>query len=248
MTKSSVKFALLTRLRHGDLHNFKTSTGSNIAAAEQLEVTIAHFGDWYRLRRYPEFSKKLSRRLKRHLGKTWDELWPPELREQIDRMQSLNFTLKEVATYQDVPLCRLSEKQDLPALCYSDMSVETRELQTISRELIRQSKSRRILSSRESMVVEKLFGLAGSPPATLDEIATEWSVSRERIRQISVKAIDKLKRSPSLVAPLASFAGFQVEQKRLRKMDEERLAAESCSLREKFDGQPEPTYTGMGTR
>jgi RNA polymerase primary sigma factor len=48
------------------------------------------------------------------------------------------------------------------------------------------------------------FGLTDGQPRTLDEIGTEYGVSRERIRQIETKAIYKL-RHPSRSNLLRDF-------------------------------------------
>ena len=45
------------------------------------------------------------------------------------------------------------------------------------------------------MIVEARYGLAGHAPRTLDDISRELRVSRERVRQIEVRAITKLRRA-----------------------------------------------------
>ena len=60
------------------------------------------------------------------------------------------------------------------------------------------------LSEREAGVVSMRFGLTDGQPRTLDEIGTEYGVSRERIRQIETKAIYKL-RHPSRSNLLRDF-------------------------------------------
>uniref|UniRef100_UPI0038B2706D RNA polymerase sigma factor RpoD n=1 Tax=Ndongobacter massiliensis TaxID=1871025 RepID=UPI0038B2706D len=49
------------------------------------------------------------------------------------------------------------------------------------------------LSDRERKVLELRFGLNDGVPRTLEEVGREFSVTRERIRQIEAKAIRKLK-------------------------------------------------------
>ncbi len=53
------------------------------------------------------------------------------------------------------------------------------------------------LLPREALVLRRLYGLDGERAATMDEIGAEMGVTRERIRQISLKAQRKLAR-PSL--------------------------------------------------
>lgn len=60
--------------------------------------------------------------------------------------------------------------------------------QEISRSLLK-------LTSREAEVLRSHFGLDGIKPLTLDEIGHEFSLTRERVRQIKEKAIRKLRSS-----------------------------------------------------
>ncbi len=49
------------------------------------------------------------------------------------------------------------------------------------------------LTPKEELVIRKRFGIGGDAPKTLEEVSLEFNVTRERIRQIQVKAIKKLK-------------------------------------------------------
>lgn len=61
-----------------------------------------------------------------------------------------------------------------------------------------------ILSEQERFIISHRFGLEGFEIKTLDEIGKLMNVSRERIRQLQIRAIQKLKR-PSLLKRLAPF-------------------------------------------
>ncbi|MCU1462923.1 MAG: polymerase, sigma 70 subunit, RpoD subfamily [Acidimicrobiales bacterium] len=63
------------------------------------------------------------------------------------------------------------------------------------------------LSDREQRVLELRFGLMGDRPRTLDEVGKEFSLTRERIRQIEAKALSKL-RHPSTPPALRALAAF----------------------------------------
>ena len=52
-----------------------------------------------------------------------------------------------------------------------------------------------ILSIREADIIRYYFGLNGKYPKTLEEIGEEFSLTRERVRQIKEKAIKKLKQT-----------------------------------------------------
>jgi RNA polymerase primary sigma factor len=49
------------------------------------------------------------------------------------------------------------------------------------------------LSEREQQIIGMRFGLFGAETATLDELAARFSISRERVRQIEAKAMEKLR-------------------------------------------------------
>lgn len=49
------------------------------------------------------------------------------------------------------------------------------------------------LTARERRVLELRFGLADGQPHTLEEVGEELGVTRERIRQIEIKALEKLR-------------------------------------------------------
>jgi len=52
------------------------------------------------------------------------------------------------------------------------------------------------LPERERQVLEYRFGLTGGQPKTLEEVGERFDVTRERIRQIQLTALQKIKSSP----------------------------------------------------
>ncbi len=60
------------------------------------------------------------------------------------------------------------------------------------------------LSPKEQNIIKKRFGIGEDTPHTLEEVGLEFDVTRERIRQIEVKAIRKL-RHPSRSKWLREF-------------------------------------------
>ncbi len=60
------------------------------------------------------------------------------------------------------------------------------------------------LSAKEQSIIKKRFGIGEDMPHTLEEVGLEFDVTRERIRQIEVKAIRKL-RHPSRSKWLRAF-------------------------------------------
>jgi RNA polymerase primary sigma factor len=62
------------------------------------------------------------------------------------------------------------------------------------------------LTEREARIIRLRFGVGGGRRHTLDEIGNEFTLTRERIRQIESKALQKLRRS-SRTAALRAFIG-----------------------------------------
>jgi RNA polymerase nonessential primary-like sigma factor len=60
------------------------------------------------------------------------------------------------------------------------------------------------LSAKQREVVERRFGLHGHPVSTLEEVGREIGVTRERVRQIQMDALRKLKR-------ILELEGFSVD-------------------------------------
>jgi len=77
--------------------------------------------------------------------------------------------------------------------------LETKELKQIIRDALTS-----VLNKREESIVRLRFGIDGEREHTLEEVGQEFKVTRERIRQIEVKAIKKLKRA-GRVYPIKSF-------------------------------------------
>lgn len=70
-----------------------------------------------------------------------------------------------------------------------------------------QEKIREILNTlteREQQIIIMRFGLFEQPPQTLEEVSRHFKLTRERIRQLEVKIIEKL-RSPELLRLLEGF-------------------------------------------
>jgi RNA polymerase nonessential primary-like sigma factor len=49
------------------------------------------------------------------------------------------------------------------------------------------------LSERQRLVIERRYGLGGAEPATLEALAAELGLTRERIRQIQTEALARLR-------------------------------------------------------
>lgn len=54
------------------------------------------------------------------------------------------------------------------------------------------------LTEKEQDIIQKRFGLNGQPVMTLEELGEQYHVTRERIRQLEIKALYKLRRCAQL--------------------------------------------------
>jgi RNA polymerase nonessential primary-like sigma factor len=135
-------------------------------------------------------------RAARHLSQSLDhEPSPEEIAAMLDkpiadvkRMLGLN----ERVTSVDVPLGRDSDKSVLDAIPDEqnvDPSVllQDEDIQACLELWLRQ------LNEKQREVVEYRFGLHGREVATLEEVGNELGVTRERVRQIQLEALKRLR-------------------------------------------------------
>lgn len=136
---------------------------------------------------------KVSRSLMQGLGR---EPRPEEIAEAMD--MSLDKVLKIMKVSRDPislesPIgeddCRLMDIISDPSSSSPLDMLETKELNRIMRNALCTN-----LSNGEEGVVKMRFGIDEDKEYTLEEIGKKLNVTRERIRQIEVKAIKKLKR------------------------------------------------------
>ena len=50
------------------------------------------------------------------------------------------------------------------------------------------------LTDKQRRVLERRYGLGGAEISTLEEVAAELNLTRERVRQIQIEALDQLRR------------------------------------------------------
>lgn len=73
--------------------------------------------------------------------------------------------------------------------------------ETAHREIIRENITELLeyLSAREQKIIKMRFGLDDGIPHTLEEVGKEFNVTRERIRQIEAKVLEKLRMHPMAI-------------------------------------------------
>lgn len=118
--------------------------------------------------------------------------WPTsEVRELMRFSQQPVSLEKSVGDQEDSELIDLVE--DKTAESPDEAAAESIQRETVWRALS-------MLSDRDRKVIEMRYGLDGRKPATLDEVAQELGLTRERVRQIEHSSLKQLKRLPEAIA------------------------------------------------
>ena len=105
----------------------------------------------------------------------------------------------------DAPLIQGEEENMYDTLLSKDTSTPDKELlkDSLRKEIERALNK---LPTREADIIRLNFGLNGKPTHTLEEISEELNLSKERIRQIKIKSIKRL-RHPVLCGVLKAYLG-----------------------------------------
>lgn len=94
----------------------------------------------------------------------------------------------------DMPLIEFIPSKDKPI----EIVAEEMELRNIIKEVLS------TLTEKEQKILTMRFGLNGEEPQTLENIGHEFKITRERIRQIQDKALEKM-RKPARSSKLIDF-------------------------------------------
>ncbi|MFN7176266.1 MAG: RNA polymerase sigma factor RpoD [Thermaurantiacus sp.] len=153
-----------------------------------------------------ETINKLVRASRQYLHETGREATPEELAERLsmplDKVRKVLKIAKEpisletpVGDEEDSQLVDFIE--DKNAIIPVDAAVHSNLKETVTRVLAS-------LTPREERVLRMRFGIGMNTDHTLEEVGQQFSVTRERIRQIEAKALRKLKH-PSRSRKLKTF-------------------------------------------
>ena len=117
----------------------------------------------------------------------------------VSRMLKLN----EKITSVDTPIGGDNDKALLDVLADEDMNTPDSQVQDedISKSVIKWLNE---LNSKQREVLARRFGLMGYEPATLEDVGAEIGLTRERVRQIQVEALKRLRE-------MLSSQGLSVE-------------------------------------
>jgi RNA polymerase sigma factor (sigma-70 family) len=165
---------------------------------------LYNFGSTVRVPVYLQKAMKHVKQAMERLGNS--NATPEEIAAEADLGVSLvqsALAASRSTLSMDTPILGGDEGGGLADLLGDDESVYSTEMEDISlREGIQDALDR--LSDRERYVVEMRFGIARGREHTLSEVAGELGVSLERVRQIQVRAIKKM-RTPGLRKAIDPF-------------------------------------------
>ena len=131
-------------------------------------------------------------RMEQNLGRTPSE---EEIAEAVDiDMEDIQRYLNNNGRHisMDAPLSTNDETNLYDVILNADASSPEDDLMndSLNMEIERALKH---IGDREAEIIRLFYGLQGLPPLSLDEIGEKFSLTRERVRQIKEKSIQKLK-------------------------------------------------------
>ncbi len=178
--------------------NFKFSTYATWWIRQSINRAIS---DNSRLIRLPVHVGNYSRRLLAIRQKLFQESGRQPTTEELAKymgMPTLQVEdLQELMTLEPVSLeTPVGEADDILSDCIEDASIPGPETEAIDKVLSQQIRDLiKTLPERECRVIELRFGLGNGIGRTLEEVSREMGITRERVRQIELKAM-KMLRSP----------------------------------------------------
>ncbi len=177
--------AATTKIKHGLLCQFIEERGwSQNRLAKEMNIQQATVNRWFNLQDYPKNHETVAK-VCAFLDKEMWEVWPEEIIEAINKKY---FKTKVLTQYKEIPISNLLQEQKSQLRIDGDVvsgSHEQEELRIVIDEILC------ALSFREKSVLRKRFGFDGNEE-TLEAQGADFRVTRERVRQIEVQALEKL--------------------------------------------------------
>ena len=111
--------------------------------------------------------------------------------EEVNNLLSISQSAMALEGYED------DGEADFAPIDYVEQNVFTSAFNQISQANLEKllAKSITLLNEREAMVICSHFGIDQDHSMTLQEIGVALNLTRERVRQIQVIALDKIKRN-----------------------------------------------------
>jgi RNA polymerase primary sigma factor len=187
--------------------NFKFSTYATWWIRQSISRAIA---DSSRTIRLPVHMVNTSKRLAATRQRLFQEYGRKPSNQEISA--SMGITVDDVSELLDAMSLEpvslempIGEDDDQLSDCIEDQSIQRPEDEAADAILSEEIRSvMNTLPERERRVIELRFGLDNGNGRTLEEVSTELGITRERVRQIELKAL-KILRDPQNKAKLRDF-------------------------------------------
>ena len=187
---------LTTKAQNNRLKSIRESEGLSAKAfSAKLGISYGSYLDCESLRRYP--SEALAMRIAEALGLSADYIFPSYIRG-ISKTVSVS-SIPEAAMLQ-------LEDREVRQLIAPDFTKEhdRNEFRDQLNSVLAD-----VLSPREQGIIGMRFGLDGGVQHTLEEVGIHYGIGRERVRQIELRAMQRL-RHPTKRPRLLEIKGLLV--------------------------------------
>ena len=188
----------ITRLKHADLYRAAKKMGSQSALARHLEISPMEIGRWINMKGCPpsrpvgkrwteEYLAIMGGKLALLTGKDWDELFPSELRNNVEFLRCSK-TVERTRDIEQYALCdyAVHTQRRLEDNATAEKEETDQEVRDAIESVLK------TLTYREREIIRLRYGLGDGCNYTLEETGRIFKVPRERIRQIESKALRKL--------------------------------------------------------
>ena len=175
---------VISKARNNRLMEAKELLGmSSREMAEHCGISYGRYMNFESLSSYP--SKESVEKICKALGESAEYLFPDYLRGIASNTSTRYIPEAEVLSLHAVPV------GELPSSSGEELNTKL-----LGREVRDAMENNPRLSGRHVFVINSRFGMNGEEEKTIEEVAKELNVSRERVRQIEAQALRYL-RHPS---------------------------------------------------
>ena len=184
-----------------NLRNARINAGYTLAqVANKVGISLVTIDSYERLRALPH--SNIAQKIADALYKDIDYLFPVQLKNIIEEIEKERKAKRKKNKFNDrfqymAPLSRMWYKN----LTFNNEISDEKDMESLKTTL---DSELSILNERERKILELRYGLGMDKVHTYTEIASLFGLTRERIRQIAVKALDKLKQ-PARAKKLEMF-------------------------------------------
>ena len=175
----------------------KFSTYASWWLRQAMQRAVVNQGRTVRLPVHVASSKSTTARVRQRMAGELGRM--PELEEVAERMGTRVEAIRRVleANADAVPFD--APQGDGNGLSLGELLEDSRAVApddavALSDRKERAEKLLRVLSAREQLILRMRFGLGGYDPHTLADIGRHFGLTRERIRQLEMRALQKLRR------------------------------------------------------